>query len=163
MTRDYNKKASHQGETVQWLVEHRLPDILAQIQPSALNDPRPFVVADYGVAGGKNSLPAFEKVVEHVRRLNPRKEMLFFLEDIPENDYNITLATFAEHFKNTPGVFTVTTGKSFYERVFPKDGVDLGMCFNALHWLSAYPTTLPGYIMATPYIEDESVRDAWST
>ena len=89
--------------------------------------------------------------------------MLFFLEDIPENDYNITLATFAEHFKNTSGVFTVSSGKSFYDRVFPKDSIDLGMCFNALHWLSAYPAALPGYVFSASYIEDESVRDAWST
>ena len=89
--------------------------------------------------------------------------MLFFLEDIPENDYNITLATFADHFKNTSGVFTVTSGKSFFERVFPKDGVDLGMCFNALHWLSTYPAILLGYNFASSYIEDKSVRDAWST
>ena len=89
--------------------------------------------------------------------------MLFFLEDIPENDYNITLATFAEHFKNTSGVFTVSSGKSFYDRVFPKDSIDLGMCFNALHWLSAYPATLPGYNFASSYIDDESRRDAWST
>ena len=94
-TRDYNQNASHQANNIQWLVRHHLPRVLAQIKPSAINDPRPFVVADYGAAGGKNSLPAFEKVVEHVRRLNPRKEMLFFLEDIPENDFNITLATFA--------------------------------------------------------------------
>ena len=126
-----------------------------------MHDKRPFVMADYGVAGGKNSLPAFSKVVEHVRRVNPRKEMLFLLEDIPENDFNITMATFAEHFRGTPGVFTISAGRSFYERVFPVEQVDLMICFNALHWLSAYPGPLPGYICASHYIEDEAVRNAW--
>ena len=114
------------------------------------------------MAGGANSIPAYDKIVEHVRSINPKKEVLFLLEDIPENDFSITNATFNAHFKNTSGVFALTAATSFYSQVYPVEHVDLMICLNALHWLEYHPGPLPGLHEASYFIEDKEVRDKWA-
>ena len=98
MSSEYNKKAILQEGFVKWIVDNRISAALSHVPDDTIHSQAPFVIADFGCAGGHNSLPLFEAIVEHVRAANPKKQVLICMEDVPENDFSITFETVNKHF-----------------------------------------------------------------
>ena len=109
-----------------------------------------FQVADYGVAGGNNSMEPMRTVVEGIRRrASDDLAVSVFHTDLPTNDFDplFTLLTSENSYlQGTSNVFAYAGGKSFYERLFPDSHVDLGWNAIAVHWLSRVPATITDHI-----------------
>ena len=109
-----------------------------------------FQVADYGVAGGNNSMEPMRTVVEGVRRrASDDFPVSVFHTDLPTNDFDplfTLLASPDSYLQGTSNVFAYAGGKSFYERLFPESHFDIGWNAIAVHWLSSVPATIPGHI-----------------
>ena len=66
MTKDYNKKSVYQQGIIAYLAKEKLPAALASFTAEHLASEAPFAIADYGSAGGANSLQLFDAAIEHV-------------------------------------------------------------------------------------------------
>jgi S-adenosylmethionine-dependent carboxyl methyltransferase len=109
-----------------------------------------FQVADYGVAGGNNSMEPMRTVIEGIgRRASGDLAVSVFHTDLPTNDFDplFTLLTSPESYlQGTSNVFAYAGGGSFYERLFPDSHIDIGWNAIAVHWLSRVPATIPDHI-----------------
>jgi S-adenosylmethionine-dependent carboxyl methyltransferase len=56
------------------------------------------------------------------------------------------LASPRGYLQGIEGAFAFATGKSFYERLFPDEYVDIGWSANAVHWLSRVPCTIVDHL-----------------
>ena len=161
MSDQYNKQSVFQAGVVAYITKLKIPHVLKSFDREQLLSEKPFVVADYGTAGGANSFPLFDAIIMHVHEVNPHKRIMFYLEDIPENNFTITFKAFEEKYKANPLVFCFGIGRSFFEQVLPPNMVDIGFSFNAVHWISRFPGKLEGYLQGGPFIEDSESRTAW--
>ena len=109
-----------------------------------------FQVADYGVAGGNNSMEPMRTVIEGVRRrASDDLAISVFHTDLPTNDFDplfTLLASPEGYLQGTSNVFTYAGGRSFYERLFPEAQIHIGWNAIAVHWLSRVPATIPDHI-----------------
>ena len=144
------------------MVTNYLKEALNNINEEALLSNESFVIADYGCAGGGNSLPLFDPVIQFVRSKNPSKKIIIYLNDIPVNDFDITLRTVRDHFPTDKNIEPIAVKRSFFDQVLPDNTVDIGFCFTAAHWLSKHPGLLPGYSMGGSFIPDQEVKENWS-
>jgi hypothetical protein len=107
-------------------------------------------VADYGVAGGNNSMEPMRTIVDRIgRRSSGDLAVSVFHTDLPTNDFNplfTLLASPESYLQGTSNVFAYAGGKSFYERLFPDSHLHIGWNAIAIHWLSRVPATIPGHI-----------------
>ncbi|KAG2696192.1 hypothetical protein I3760_07G047000 [Carya illinoinensis] len=117
--------------------------------------PSSLVIADFGCSSGPNTLFAVSeliKVVEKLRRQQGQQspEYQVFLNDLPENDFNVIfklLPSFQKKFSSQLGVdagsffFSGVPG-SFYGRLFPKKSLHFTFSSYSLHWLSQVPEHL---------------------
>jgi hypothetical protein len=113
-------------------------------------DDRPIVVADYGSSQGKNSLIPLRAAIGALRsRFGRDRPILVFHVDQPLNDFNSlfqVLDSDAERYTvDDKCVFPSAIGRSFYERVLPRDHVHLAWSSYAAVWLSHLPTRIPGH------------------
>jgi hypothetical protein len=128
----------------------------------------PFVIADFGAAGGGSSLEPMRRALDARSAPGPA---LVVHTDIPSNDFS-TLFELVESSPETylrPGVFAYAAGRSFYERLFPDDVLSLGWSSIAVHWLSRVDVALPDHIYSTfargdvrKALQRQSARD-WRT
>jgi hypothetical protein len=107
-------------------------------------------VADYGVAGGNNSMEPMRTIIDGVRRRSSEDfAVSVFHTDLPTNDFNplfTLLASPDSYLQGTSNVFAYAGGKSFYERLFPDSHIHLGWNAIAIHWLSHVPATIADHI-----------------
>jgi hypothetical protein len=105
-------------------------------------------VADYGVAGGNNSMEPMRTIIDGISRRSPEDPAVsVFHTDLPTNDFDTLFTLLASpdsYLQGTSNVFAYAGGKSFYERLFPDSHIYIG--WNAIHWLSHVPATIPGHI-----------------
>jgi hypothetical protein len=114
------------------------------------SDSQPIVIVDYGSSQGKNSLMPLRAAIGTIRsRFGSNRPILVFHVDQPANDFNTLfelLDSDADRYTlNDANVFPSAIGRSFYERVLPRDHVDLGWSSYAVVWLSRIPTLIPGH------------------
>ena len=109
-----------------------------------------FRVADYGVAGGHNSMEPVRMVIDGVRRrVSYDPAISVFHTDIPTNDFDslfTLLSSQDSYLRRTSDVFAYAEGKTFYERLFPASQIHIGWNAIAVHWLSRVPATIPDHI-----------------
>lgn len=122
------------------------------------------VIADYGVAGGRNSIEPMLTAITLLRQRATRPFPITVVHtDIPTNDFDPLfqlLASPSSYLANTENVFAYVAGKSFYEQIFPDDRVALGWNAIAIHWLSSVPATIPNHIWSN--FATGSVREAFA-
>jgi hypothetical protein len=122
-------------------------------------------LADYGCAGGRNSLQPMRAVIETVRRrAGDRVPIAVVHTDLPTNDFN-ALFTLLDHspesyLRGALSVFAYAAGRGFYEQNFPEATVSVGWNAAAVHWLSRTPCAVPGHIWTRP--GDNPARKAWA-
>ena len=131
-----------------------LPLLERAVEAVPLPDPGDaFEVADYGVAGGHNSMEPMRTVIEGVRRRATRDlAVSVFHTDLPTNDFDplfTLLSSPDSYLRGESNVFAYARGKSFYERLFPASQIHIGWNGIAVHWLSRVPATIPDHIWST--------------
>jgi hypothetical protein len=126
-----------------------------------------FVIADYGVAGGHNSIEPVRQAIELIRRRTSEDLAVSVIHtDLPTNDFDPLFALLASAHSYLAGLsnaFAYVEGKSFYERVFPEAQVHIGWNAIAVHWLSAVPADIPNHIWsnrATGAVKDAFARQS---
>ena len=109
-----------------------------------------FRIADYGVAGGHNSMEPVRAVIEGVRRrASEDLAVSVFHTDLPTNDFDPLFALLSSpdaYLHGVSNVFAYAAGKSFYERLFPDSQIHVGWNAIAVHWLSSVPATIRDHI-----------------
>lgn len=100
-------------------------------------------LADYGCAGGANSLEPLGAVVRALRDGGREDPIVIANVDLPSNDFSAVFNTYAEHSgayaESRGGVFPVAIGRSFYQQVLPPLSLDIGWSSHSIHWLSKRP------------------------
>jgi hypothetical protein len=144
MTSTYNKDAARQVAVFQ----ASTPLLLTAIEKMRLQRPAqsPIIVADLGAAGGLNSLALVSFVVNALRSSGDMNDICVYHEDLPQSDFNTLAATIAKADVGDRVYFRMIP-KSFYERLFPSQTVDLVTSMITLHWVSSIPCSLPGTLV----------------
>ena len=114
----------------------------------------PVVIADYGSSQGKNSLAPMRVAIRALRtRVVADRPIVVVHIDQAANDFNTLFDVLhrdpERYSAEDPNVFPSAIGRSFYERVFPDEQVDLGWSSYAAVWLSRVPALIPGHFMMT--------------
>jgi hypothetical protein len=139
----------------------------AAAEVEAAPDGVPYVIADFGAAGGGSSLEPMRRALA-ARRGDG--EVLVVHTDIPTDDFSalFELVDFSpqSYLKDQEGVFALAAGRSFYERLLPTGMLSLGWSSIAVHWLSAVPMPIADQIYcsfatgaAREALRDRSARD----
>jgi hypothetical protein len=125
---------------IEWLEQ-----AAAEVEPAPAG--LPYVIADFGAAGGGSSLAPMR------RALAARQgggEALVVHTDIPSDDFSalFELVDFSpqSYLKGQTGTFALAAGRSFYERLLPTGMLSLGWSSIAVHWLSALPASIEDQI-----------------
>lgn len=161
MSSSYNEMGVFQGNLILQLNEERIPQLLASIDKNEIMSVDPFVVVDYGCAGGKNSLPFIETIVCYIHSMNCNKRIEIFLNDLPENDFRIPLKLLDKHFRGKENVFVYGVGKSFYRQVVADKKVNLMFAFICLQWINKIICPFKDEFIVTALHPDETVRKLW--
>ena len=126
-----------------------------------------FHVADYGVAGGHNSVEPIRTVIDLIRRRTSADLALsVFHTDLPTNDFDSLFELLSSpdgYSWGVPNVFAYAEGKSFYERLFPDSQIHIGWNAIAVHWISRVPAAIPDHIWsnrATSAVKEAFARQS---
>jgi SAM dependent carboxyl methyltransferase len=127
---------------------------------------QPIVIADYGSSQGKNSLAPMRTAIKALRtRVGPDRPILVVHVDQAANDFNTlfdVLHRDPERYSiDDPNVFPSAIGRSFYERVFPREHVHLAWSSYAAVWLNHIPMGIPGHFISIAATRD--VRQAFAS
>jgi SAM dependent carboxyl methyltransferase len=141
-----------------------LEQAVAEVAPPAPG--LPFVIADFGAAGGGSSLEPMRRALAARAAAG---SALVVHTDIPSNDFSALFELVERSpgsYLGTPGVFAYAAGRSFYEQLFPDDFLSLGWSSIAVHWLSRIDVAIPDHIYS-PFargdirvaLQQQSARD----
>lgn len=131
------------GELALGWLDHAVAEIAEP--PSGV----PFVIADFGAAGGGSSLQPMRRALAARTAQGPA---MVVHTDIPGNDFSALfelVQTSPDSYLNTPGVYAYAAGRSFYQRLFPDGLLSLGWSSIAVHWLSRVQTAIPDHIYSS--------------
>jgi len=176
------------------VIDTATPIILREIEKQSL---RPFGVgssafhiADYGTADAGTSLGLLTKMVQAIRSKHQsntentstdQKEVVLHYEDQLTNEWQ---SVFNHAFGLKPvtdaygnpipnpydlgNVFVEGCGVGFHNQCYASESIDFGVSFTAMHWLSAFPSSLRGKDMMhaarcedTPVPEKEQAARDW--
>jgi S-adenosylmethionine-dependent carboxyl methyltransferase len=100
-------------------------------------------VVDYGSGTGATSAHAMGTALTALRGREPKRALEAIHNDIPGNDFTglfENLAAKDGYLQTVEGpIYPLAAAGSFFQQVLPGDGVQLGMCSNAAHWLREQP------------------------
>jgi hypothetical protein len=141
----YNAHSAPQGSAVSFA----LP--LAERAAAEVAFPKgAALVADYGVAQGRNSMIPMRALIDGLRRRDWRGPVNVVHTDLPANDFSTLFETLESssdsYLAGADDVFAYAAGRSFYHRIFASESVSLGWSAIAVHWLSSVPGSLEGHI-----------------
>ncbi|CDW76017.1 sam dependent carboxyl methyltransferase [Stylonychia lemnae] len=84
-----------------------------------------FSIADFGCATGASSITPLRTVIDRIKQINSEKEIHVYLEDLPENRFDLAFTTVQEGLKDYKNVFIMAAGKDFSQQVFPNKFLDI--------------------------------------
>jgi len=150
------------------VIDTATPLVLEQIkkQPLRAFGVAAYHIADYGTADAGTSLGLMTKMVEAVRERSSdetnddgdeKKEVVIHYEDQLTNEWQsvfnhaLGLKSVSDAY-NQPipnpyaldNVFVEACGVGFHNQCYPKNSIDFGVSFTAMHWLSCSPSSLGG-------------------
>ncbi|KAF6988339.1 hypothetical protein CFC21_005896 [Triticum aestivum] len=125
------------------LIEEAIADLLR----ASASLPRSMVVADLGCSSGPNALTLVSISVDAIRgqclrSQQPPVEVCVFLNDLPDNDFNMVVKSLVAFQQSNRSVVTGVIPGSFYGRLFTSGSLHLVCSANSLHWLSEAPEEL---------------------
>ena len=121
----------------------------------------PFVIADFGCAGGRNELEPIRIAIAAVRARSGAPIMVVHT-DLPANDFASLFQTVEEsrgsYLTGQHQVYAYAAGRSLYGPVFPDSSLSLGWTAITVQWLSAMPCVVPDQVFAN--LTEGPARDA---
>ncbi|VAI73336.1 unnamed protein product [Triticum turgidum subsp. durum] len=125
------------------LIEEAIADLLS----ASASMPRSMVVADLGCSSGPNALALVSIAVDAIRgqcfrSRQPPLEVCVFLNDLPDNDFNMVMKSLVAFQQGHRSVVTGVIPGSFYGRLFTTGSLHLACSANSLHWLLQAPEEL---------------------
>jgi hypothetical protein len=122
-----------------------------------------FSVCDYGAADGGTSLDMMRRLVDTVRQRAPGRAIQITYTDLPHNDFSalfrLTQGLLGDQAKppiaDTPNLFILGSGTSFYRQIVPDGTLNLGFSATAMHWLSKRPGLIADHVQAVGATPEE--------
>eukprot|EP01022_Parablepharisma_sp_SALTPOND_P016514 TRINITY_DN243_c0_g2_i1.p1 TRINITY_DN243_c0_g2~~TRINITY_DN243_c0_g2_i1.p1 ORF type:complete len:682 (+),score=66.22 TRINITY_DN243_c0_g2_i1:119-2047(+) len=148
MTEDYAAHSAPQQSLTLYCVPKfaSLIESLHKENPSLFSSTEPFAIADLGCADGTNAVPLLRAILEKVRQINPSKEIVIYLNDLPNNNFEVALQNIRKGLEDFPNVFYNCVGRSFYLPLFQENSIDFCYSTMSIHWLSSKaPCTHNGF------------------
>jgi len=144
-----------------------------------------FHIADYGTADAGTSLGLLSKMTTaHRERVSDdKKEIVIHYEDQVTNEWQsvfnhvLGIKSVSDAYGNsieTPyalgNVYAEASGVGFHSQCYSSNSIDFGISFTAMHWLSAFPSSLRGteYMHSArcstpPQAEEKQAASDWSS
>jgi hypothetical protein len=139
MKNDYNDFSQIQRFTMDKGLEIFLPLVRSAFQiPSG----HKVILADFGCAGGKNSLKLVEEIFRLLKESSGSDPLLMhaFLSDLPQNNYNAVFQAYQDSkLINEKDFYLSTSIGSFFEQIFPSNSIHIACSFTSIHWMSPTP------------------------
>ena len=128
--------------------------------------PQPIVIADYGAATGRNSLPPICAAIAVLRtRTAHEHSVLVVHTDDPVNDFTAMFRTLTDdpdsYLRKDAASFASAVGRSFYSQILPSNSVNLGWSSYAVQRLSRVPAPVPDHLQVA-HTAEESLRAAYA-
>lgn len=129
---------------------------LSEVYTTLLH-PESLSIVDLGCSSGPTAFMIISDVMSAISSLcqyhnhQQSPELLFFLNDLPGNDFNTIFKSLALFEKKLRGddktlpFYVVGAPGSFYGRLFPKESIHFMHSSYSLHWLSQVPKGLDNY------------------
>ena len=76
-------------------------------------DAQPFVIADFGCATGASSIVPLKALIGAVRKIAPNLAVQVYLEDLPENRFDIAFQAVAKGLEEYENLYIMAAGKDF--------------------------------------------------
>jgi len=76
-------------------------------------DAQPFVIADFGCATGASSIVPLRALITAVRKIAPTLTVQVYLEDLPENRFDIAFQSVQKGLADFENLFIMAAGKDF--------------------------------------------------
>lgn len=73
----------------------------------------PFVIADFGCATGASSIVPLKALINAARKIAPHLTIQVFLEDLPENRFDIAFQAVSKGLEEFENIFIMAAGKDF--------------------------------------------------
>jgi hypothetical protein len=158
----YDRNSRVQGSSLSSILP--LLEQAAEVVP--VDFAAPLVVADYGCAGGRNSLEPMRVAVRALRhRAGAGRPICVVHNDLPANDFAALFDLLANdpgsYLHGDPHVYPSAVGRSFFQSVVPPDSVTLGWTAWSVQWLSRMPMTIPDQVQVA-FSRDAAARAAYA-
>lgn len=139
MTDEYSKHSAPQQSLTLYCVPKFLSllDSLYKTNPEIFvtSPEKPFTIMDLGCADGTNSILLLQTMVQRIREINPFKKIFIYLNDLPTNNFDVTLENIKRGLENFNNITFLTVAKSFYSVLVPLNSIDLCYSTMSIHWL----------------------------
>mgnify|MGYP001168878581 CR=1 FL=1 len=145
MTQDYNQNSHAQRNSALCSITNITACVREMIEKNPdrfKNNELPFTIADLGCAEGNNAIPAPDSILILIREISPEPPISIYLNDTPSNDFSLAMKTVNSGLEKHKNVWIYSIGRSFYERLFPENSMDLIISTSSVHWIPRSPAPL---------------------
>ena len=94
-------------------------------------DEKSIFFGDLGCATGLNSIEWIKELLKHTQE----REVNLCMSDLISNDFNLCNLNLKKHIKSDK-IFPNYAFKSFYEKIYANESLNIAICNNSVHWLS---------------------------
>ncbi|ORX83413.1 S-adenosyl-L-methionine-dependent methyltransferase [Basidiobolus meristosporus CBS 931.73] len=154
----YNKSSSLQAQMNEHgisVLKKLAQALMKELSAVPRNTKTTFTIGDYGCSHGANSMAVVNGILSSLQELEGNKHLTIHVyhNDLPNNDFGELLKcldnpdlSYLNHtfITGSPAVdvLTMLSAKSFFTQCVPSGSIDLGVCFNSVHWLHTIPVTM---------------------
>lgn len=124
---------------------------------------QPFVIADFGCATGASSIVPLKALITAVRKIAPKLTVQIFLEDLPENRFDIAFQAVSKGLEEFDNLFIMAAGKDFTVQVFPSQTIDIAFSSLTAMILPQAPAQMSDnvFFLATPELVKTPFGEQW--
>eukprot|EP00347_Sterkiella_histriomuscorum_P000765 403374587 len=137
MTDDYSANSGSQQITIQTITPYILKEFKSYIHKNlnAIKQRKFLQIADLGCADGKNDTQLLFQLVKIVRKeISEDFQINIYMNDLPSTNASTIIKNVSLEIHDQNVLFFAVP-KSFYEKLFPKNFIDVFLCLTTIHWL----------------------------
>lgn len=121
------------------------------------------MIADFGCATGASSIVPLKALIGAVRKIAPNLAVQVYLEDLPENRFDIAFQAVAKGLEEYENLYIMAAGKDFTVQVFPPQTIDIAFSSLTAMILPQAPAPLSDnvFFLATPELVKTPFGEQW--